>query len=412
MTANNEDGSPACLKLGFVAAAEVDAQVATIGALLNEQFDALVAKVVGTIRAEVPFYRNLEVIPHDVLVADTRDKLRAVFDAIATGEDFDPTSAVATGGNRAAAGVPLPAVMQAFRVATHILWDVMIELSGAHPGISGQALIVATAQFWRAQDLYTDTMASAYRQQAAQQVIDDEAERAALTEALLDGRPTGDYGLWDIAQLLRIPARGPYLVIAAATPAVGKQALPGITELLRSADVYSAWRLLPDFQTGIAHIPSIAARENLLGLLSRVASTPVGVSPLFDDLADTAQALRYARIALAARATADEHVVVFDDSVLGVAAVSAPEVGGKLARIVLGAFRDLAGDERELLVDTFNAWLDNGGSVAKAAAQLFCHPNTVRYRLRRIEERTGRSLSQPRELAELCLAFEIYQHSP
>jgi len=35
----------------------------------------------------------------------------------------------------------------------------------------------------------------------------------------------------------------------------------------------------------------------------------------------------------------------------------------------------------------------------------------VRYRLHRIEERTGRSLSVPRELAELCLAFEIYQDS-
>jgi DNA-binding PucR family transcriptional regulator len=29
----------------------------------------------------------------------------------------------------------------------------------------------------------------------------------------------------------------------------------------------------------------------------------------------------------------------------------------------------------------------------------------------RIEERTGRSLSLPRDLAELCLAFETYWHS-
>lgn len=394
-----------------MAAADVDAQVAWIGKLLIGQFDALVAKVVAAIRAEVPFYRNLQVIPDEVLVADTGDKLRAVFEAIATGAEFDPSSAVATGGTRAAAGVPLPSVMQAFRVATHVMWEVMIEMSGAHPGIGGQALILATSQFWRAQDVYTDTMAAAYRQQAAQQVIDDEAERSALAEALLDGRPTGDYGLWDIAQLLRIPARGPYLVVAATTPAVGKQALPGITELLRSADIFSAWRLLPDLQTGIAHIPSRAARDRLMELLSRVASTRVGVSPLFDDLADTAQALRYARIAREARTVSATHVTVFDDSVLGMAAVSAPEVSGKLERIVLGSFKDLSDDERDLLVETFNAWQDNGGSVAKAAAQLFCHPNTVRYRLRRIEERTERSLTHPRQLAELCLAFEIYQHA-
>jgi DNA-binding PucR family transcriptional regulator len=41
---------------------------------------------------------------------------------------------------------------------------------------------------------------------------------------------------------------------------------------------------------------------------------------------------------------------------------------------------------------------------------LFCHPNTVRYRLHRIVERTGRSLSRPRDLAELCLAFEVHRH--
>jgi len=45
--------------------------------------------------------------------------------------------------------------------------------------------------------------------------------------------------------------------------------------------------------------------------------------------------------------------------------------------------------------------------IEQAAAALFCHPNTVRHRLRRIEEHTGRSISAPLDLAELCLAFEI-----
>jgi DNA-binding PucR family transcriptional regulator len=47
--------------------------------------------------------------------------------------------------------------------------------------------------------------------------------------------------------------------------------------------------------------------------------------------------------------------------------------------------------------------------VGAAAELLCCHPNTVRYRLRRIEKRTGRSLSRPRDLAELCLAFEVHR---
>jgi len=104
-------------------------------------------------------------------------------------------------------------------------------------------------------------------------------------------------------------------------------------------------------------------------------------------------------------------VTVFDDSVIAVAAVSAPEVTAKVADLVLGAFGDMTSDEQDVLFDTFRAWVDNDGSIPNTATQLYCHPNTLRYRLHRIEERTGRSLSAPRELAELCLAFEIYQDS-
>lgn len=62
--------------------------------------------------------------------------------------------------------------------------------------------------------------------------------------------------------------------------------------------------------------------------------------------------------------------------------------------------------DRDVLFQTFRAWAAHGGSIPEAAA-LFCHPNTVRHRLRRVEEHTGRSINVPLELAELCLAFEI-----
>ena len=57
--------------------------------------------------------------------------------------------------------------------------------------------------------------------------------------------------------------------------------------------------------------------------------------------------------------------------------------------------------------ETFRVWEESDASVDALAAQLFCHPDTVRHRLRRIEKLTGRSLSRPRNIAELCLAFEV-----
>ena len=60
-----------------------------------------------------------------------------------------------------------------------------------------------------------------------------------------------------------------------------------------------------------------------------------------------------------------------------------------------------------MLFETFRVWQDSDASVRSAAEVLICHPNTVRHRLRRIEQRTSRSLSRPKDVAELCLTFEV-----
>ncbi|MGW3104394.1 helix-turn-helix domain-containing protein [Streptomyces sp. NPDC001100] len=51
------------------------------------------------------------------------------------------------------------------------------------------------------------------------------------------------------------------------------------------------------------------------------------------------------------------------------------------------------------------AWFDSGGSAEEAAKMVHVHPNTVRTRLRRIAERIGRSLTDPRGITELSLAL-------
>jgi DNA-binding PucR family transcriptional regulator len=89
--------------------------------------------------------------------------------------------------------------------------------------------------------------------------------------------------------------------------------------------------------------------------------------------------------------------------------VSAPQVMVQTVGAALDGFGDLPDEEREMLFDTFRVWQDTDASVRGAAEVLFCHPNTVRHRLRRIEKRTGRSLLRPRDVAELCLVFEVHR---
>jgi DNA-binding PucR family transcriptional regulator len=138
----------------------------------------------------------------------------------------------------------------------------------------------------------------------------------------------------------------------------------------------------------------------------------VGISPPFHDLAETSEALRFARLAVTGKPSGDSLVTVFDDAPLAVAAVSAPEVMAKIRSTVLRRLDELPTEERTILLDTFRAWVGAGGSANDTAAKIFCHPNTVRHRLHRIEELTGRSLSRPMDLAELCLAFEVERRLP
>src|SRR5580704_17622270 len=78
------------------------------------------------------------------------------------------------------------------------------------------------------------------------------------------------------------------------------------------------------------------------------------------------------------------------------------------AEEVLGA---LSEDERSTGINylkTLSVYFEENGSPRRAAERLHLHPNTVTYRLRRIEELTGMSLSVHRDRLMAEIAAEIY----
>jgi hypothetical protein len=299
-------------------------------------------------------------------------------------------------------------VMEAYRVAFRAISDAALKEVTGRPQVNGDVVRLLTTKILAAQDIFTAAMTAAYRDERSRRLIGDESEREILIDSLLHGRLFEQWSIWEAADCLRLPAHGPYVVIAAES-SVGTEALPGIESKLRSMDVFSAWQLLPDLHVGIVYVKSDKQLANVLALVSRMASNRVGVSAQFDDLRDTAQALRYARVTLRGRPDEGLRVTLFDGSILGTAAVSAPEVMVKLVAPTIECFAELTPEEREVLFETFRVWLENDGSLRTVGELLFCHPNTVRYRLHRIEQRTGRSLGRPRDVAELCLAFEVHR---
>lgn len=64
-------------------------------------------------------------------------------------------------------------------------------------------------------------------------------------------------------------------------------------------------------------------------------------------------------------------------------------------------------DAGPALTETLDAFLDSGGAIEACARKLFVHPNTVRYRLRRIADFTGRDPTLPRDAYVLRVAATV-----
>jgi PucR C-terminal helix-turn-helix domain/GGDEF-like domain/GAF domain len=258
-------------------------------------------------------------------------------------------------------------------------------------------------------ELIATALVAGYRDEQKRQLLAEGSHRASLIDALLEGRAFDEWSLRDVAGCLRLPINGPFVVVAAQVPTVGDEPLREIASKLRSLDIFSAWRLLPDVQVGVVHVKSDHKLDIVVALMSRMTTARVGVSAVFKDLRNTPRALHVARVMLRGPTDSTSSVAVFDGSILATAAVSAPEAMVQAVGAALDGFGDLPDEEREVLFETFRAWQDTDASVNGAAEVLVCHPNTVRHRLRRIEKHTGRSLSRPKDVAELCLALEVHR---
>jgi hypothetical protein len=406
--------SAATHAVGVQQGASPDPHVIKLGKLMLARAPRLAMTMADLLCREIDAYRDGTVVTKEQVADSCVANVTFIFESLAGDADVDVSPAEDTGTTRALAGVPLPAVMTAYRIGFRFMWEETLSTARA-AGIPTDSILDATARVFLAQDTFTQAMASAYRQQLTTQILEREEERSALVEALLCHRITDNQSLWEAADLLRLPTSGPYVVVAAELPAIGKLGLPTIENKLSVRDIRSAWRLLPDIQVGIVHLRDPATTgtlDTLVGVLRQVATARVGISPPFHELSETSDALRFARLAATGEPSAESLVVLFDDTPLAVAAVSAPEVMAKIKSLVLGRFDGLPAEERRVLLDTFQAWLEAGGSANDTAAKIYCHPNTVRHRLHRIEELTSRSLTRPKDLAELCLAFEVERRLP
>jgi purine catabolism regulator len=81
------------------------------------------------------------------------------------------------------------------------------------------------------------------------------------------------------------------------------------------------------------------------------------------------------------------------------------EALGSYCRSVLGPIEQGEGEYGDELVRSLDVFIEHNGHWEKAANALFCHRHTLRYRIRRIEQLTGRDFSNARDRIEFWLAL-------
>ncbi|MDI5943803.1 helix-turn-helix domain-containing protein, partial [Micromonospora sp. DH15] len=85
-----------------------------------------------------------------------------------------------------------------------------------------------------------------------------------------------------------------------------------------------------------------------------------------------------------------------------------PGLTDRLVARALAPLAPLGPAARRALAETLATWLDTQGQVVETARLLHTHPQTVRYRMRRLRERYGADLDDPD--ARLALHLALRHH--
>lgn len=207
----------------------------------------------------------------------------------------------------------------------------------------------------------------------------------------------------DALVLLHFPIEGSYQVHIVAGPRVATTESapdPVLTLVQDIAESTSTPALLGVFR-GDHTVLHAASDAFTIQLTQRLTENVHGASSAFHDLTSAPAALRQAQMSLSTSTRTGEftpfHRVGFIDFILG----SVPEVTLRdRATDVLG---ELASNETQM--ETLIEYLRNGLDIQQTGRVMHLHPNSIRYRLSRVEEQLGRSINDPETITLLYLTL-------
>ncbi|HEU4400237.1 MAG TPA: helix-turn-helix domain-containing protein [Actinomycetota bacterium] len=400
----------------------VRAERRRIVSTLLEHLDALVQAAVEAIRTEIPAYAAQE----EHFFVDVRDQVRKHFRVklgllLEEREVALEDIAFARGGamRRARAGFALEDYLNAFRVGQQVFWERVLACAGETP-LGHEAALTLTRPLLRYCDFVSTHAGHAYVESQQYVVADADRERRDLLEHLLAGRMPTSGPLLAAARAYGLGAETPMMVALAVPvgPQADADAPHAASAMLTRVVPQQAKILVVVRQAEIVAVPALchgidpaelcdhleAAHDRL-----RKEGTPLamGISTVATGVAELPRACLEARTALESVAGGGGVVALPRLSPFDYLALRADDTARWLVDARLRAFLDDDRARGGVLTATVRAFADADLNLRLAAGRLQVHPNTAQYRLRRIEERTGRNPRRIADLLDLLVAIEL-----
>jgi len=366
----------------------------TLFAGLAARLDHVTPEITARIRAEIPGY---SVLPHDEHAADVDRQIRNVVSGLVSGSG--PTASATehartVGHRRAAAGMTLPDVIEAYHIAYREIWtELLRDARESKPPLdSALASVVSLLWLW----FHRLSAAVAEGHAAETQVRrSDQLERERELMDQLTGRVPADDA---IAAELGYQADGEFMVACVA--GLGRRdAADRLAEALRTASQRATCTYHEDHVVVVAQDLTAAQIRAAVDTIRPTARIGIGIPR--PGLAGAAVSLRDAQEAME-RTDEDRRMVEFEhDWLMSCLNAIKPRFEAILQPTMAVARRhpDLA--------ETVRAYSRCRYSVSACARQLHIHPNSARYRLDRWKALTGHDVETAHGLTASVIALEL-----
>lgn len=377
---------------------------------MRQELPSVAEETVAAIVVEVPSYADAfggkmgRTIESAVQVA-----LGGFLVLASSGGDWDASTpiqpaldgAYALGRGEARSGRSMDALLGAYRVGARVSWRHMAA-RGVRAGLTAEQL----ARFAELVFAYIDQLSAAsvagHSDELATSGRVRERYLERLANQLLSGGPQHDM----VAAAERADWTPPRTLTAVVVPdARVRGALTALDpRTLRSTEEVPG--LATSGELVVLLVPDAEGRSRPALMRSlREAEAVVGPARPWDEVAGSyARALRAVQLGL----VSDGSDPLDTETRLSDLVLRADESALRDLRArALEPLADLSEGAREKLTETLRSWLLHQGRREAVAAELFVHPQTVRYRMGQLRELYGKRLEDPRTVLELTLALGV-----